>query len=252
MIALPVKEKEAKLKAKKGEKREISEAHRQAIIAANKGRKGRKLTDEHKAKISAGVKKSSRGIAESNRRRRGEKRKGYDNSRGLAGGDRISGLSEEDRQRHAELSKRGNPKGTVRGAATRAKMSASRKKLWDEREDLRLLQSERWSGEGNPMYVHGNGYAPYTSAFKEKLKASIRERDGHQCQRCGRVVTREADGKAIPVHHIDGDKANCEPTNLCCLCASCNSREPRNRAEWAPVLLAKVAARYERLEEILR
>ena len=69
-----------------------------------------------------------------------------------------------------------------------------------------------------------------------RIAASIRDRDGHRCRRCG--LTESENGKKLPVDHIVPwrmfgptirDTANL-PRNLVTLCTSCHSRKT-SRAE---------------------
>lgn len=93
--------------------------------------------------------------------------------------------------------------------------------------------------------------------LSETLKTKIRERDGYTCQMCGKTggptvytVWRTVIW-TMPVHRIDGDKRNEDPSNLCVLCKSCLKRAPDRRAVWAPVMRAKVAAKYEENGELV-
>ena len=65
--------------------------------------------------------------------------------------------------------------------------------------------------------------------FNSELKESIRERDGHSCQRCG----ERPDRRKLDVHHINYDKLDCEPSNLISLCSPCNLSVNHERVFWS-------------------
>lgn len=82
------------------------------------------------------------------------------------------------------------------------------------------------TGETSPLY-RGTEDPNRGSGWK-RLAAKIRERDGHICQRCGRLWVK---GAAFPVDHIipwraftDKEAAN-DPSNLATLCRSCHTQK---------------------------
>ena len=60
----------------------------------------------------------------------------------------------------------------------------------------------------------------YPSEWTSELKEEIRVRDNRQCQRCHTDETELR--RKLDVHHIDGDKQNCQRDNLISLCQSCH------------------------------
>lgn len=44
---------------------------------------------------------------------------------------------------------------------------------------------------------------------------------GWRCEHCGAPDDRES-GHVLTVHHLDGNKANCDPSNLVALCQKCH------------------------------
>ena len=61
-------------------------------------------------------------------------------------------------------------------------------------------------------------YPPtWTKAFRDGFRA---ER-GNRCERC-KHDHEPASGHAMTIHHLDNDKANCEPWNLAVLCQRCH------------------------------
>ena len=86
------------------------------------------------------------------------------------------------------------------------------------RKCMGIWQSENLSGENSPIWK-GPGNREnetYPPEWNYKLRLKIRRRDDFTCQNCGKRQ------KGLDIHHIDGDKWNCNPLNLICLCRSCH------------------------------
>jgi len=79
------------------------------------------------------------------------------------------------------------------------------------REDIRGENSIWWRG--------GTDNVPYPDEFSPYLKRKIKKRDNYTCQSCNRNIY----GKSGHVHHIDGNKQNCEEENLILLCITCHN-----------------------------
>ena len=94
--------------------------------------------------------------------------------------------------------------------------------------------SERQRGENNSNWKGGISKNEYCPIWRdEEYKKSIRDRDNNECQNPNCWHT--ADHLHLGVHHIDGDKKNCNPKNLISLCRSCNTRAEGNKdvsREW--------------------
>lgn len=87
---------------------------------------------------------------------------------------------------------------------------------------------ESMTGKNNWNWNNGSSYVGYSIDWTRTLKRSIRERDNYLCKVCG-----ELQGDiAHDVHHIDYDKANCDPKNLITLCHRCHMRTNANRDYW--------------------
>ena len=70
----------------------------------------------------------------------------------------------------------------------------------------------------------------YNHEFTEVLKEQIRARDNYTCQLCG---AKQSDlSRKLDVHHIDYNKANCDPSNLVTLCRFCHPGTNYNRNWW--------------------
>lgn len=60
-------------------------------------------------------------------------------------------------------------------------------------------------------------YPPDWSEIALAVKRAAR----WHCEHCGHIHDR-ASGHVLTVHHLDGDKANCDPSNLVALCQKCH------------------------------
>ncbi len=104
----------------------------------------------------------------------------------------------------------------------RRRTGESIRQAYIDHPEYRLKQSENNSGENNAMWRGGRSLDSYSVEWNEKLRRSIRERDDHSCQLCGK--TKEEEGQNLSVHHIDEDKQNNHPDNLISLCTACHMR----------------------------
>ena len=50
---------------------------------------------------------------------------------------------------------------------------------------------------------------------------AVKEKAGWKCERCGHAHDPKT-GYSLTVHHLDGNKSNCEPWNLAALCQRCH------------------------------
>lgn len=105
-------------------------------------------------------------------------------------------------------------------------------------EDAKKCIGDASRGEKNCNWHGGISQDEYPCVFNNKLRTSIRERDGNVCQLCGR--TREDNYRELDVHHIDYIKENCKQENLITLCAACNSRVNGNRSYWTHFFQDKI------------
>lgn len=105
--------------------------------------------------------------------------------------------------------------------------------------------SENRSGEASPYWRGGRQF--YGRNWKRQRRAA-RERDGHQCQHCGR--TRDEEGTELPVHHIKafrnfgyipGENENYRQanalSNLITLCRVCHAKAEHGTIAVQPKLL---------------
>ena len=95
-------------------------------------------------------------------------------------------------------------------------------------EETKLKMSELRIGDKSFNWRGGISKLPYSYEFTEQLKTQIRERDNYLCQVCSResIITK------LPIHHIDYDKLNSDPSNLVSTCNSCHSKTNYDREYW--------------------
>lgn len=76
----------------------------------------------------------------------------------------------------------------------------------------------KWAGENNPRWRGGSGRTTglYPPEWNKKLRNRIRSLDGNTCRYFG--CNRPENNRRLDVHHIDGNKNNCEEWNLVSLC----------------------------------
>jgi hypothetical protein len=55
----------------------------------------------------------------------------------------------------------------------------------------------------------------------DSVAKRVKRQAGNKCERCGYPNSRE---NVLTVHHLDGDKGNCEDWNLAALCQRCHLR----------------------------
>lgn len=95
-------------------------------------------------------------------------------------------------------------------------------------EKTRRLIGTLERGENNPFWNGGSSENLYPCGWTKALKTSIKERDGHTCQHCG----KEGGSVSFDVHHTDYDRNNLDPWNLITLCKKCHSKTNACREEW--------------------
>lgn len=74
-------------------------------------------------------------------------------------------------------------------------------------------------GKDHPNWRDGTGRSPYPVEWRH-IRAKVRERDGYLCQMCLKEQT--AAMNTFHVHHIDGNRDNCDLSNLITLCPQCH------------------------------
>ena len=67
------------------------------------------------------------------------------------------------------------------------------------------------------MLQHKGEYPPDWTEIAERIKS----KHNYCCERCHHTHDRKS-GHVLTVHHLDGDKSNCEDWNLAALCQRCH------------------------------
>lgn len=94
-------------------------------------------------------------------------------------------------------------------------------RIFTEEHRQHLRESNATPKGKNSLWWRGGvTQSPYPDEFNRYLKQEIRSRDNHECQCCGENVHRSKRGH---VHHIDGNKQNCDKSNLVLVCATCHN-----------------------------
>ena len=100
-----------------------------------------------------------------------------------------------------------------------------------------------YNGKYTPGYIDGRSYNTcglykYGKEFRGKLKNSIKERDGYECQypECNNKDLK----KVLCIHHIDYNKKNNDPSNLISLCRNCHSQTNFKRSDWIKYFQTKL------------
>lgn len=99
------------------------------------------------------------------------------------------------------------------------------------------LRARRQAGPGNANWRGGLSRLPYPWNFRF-ISRTIIERDG-SC--LGPACAGDDD--RLTAHHIDYDKANCDPSNLITLCSACNSKANFDRPRWQKIYSEIIYAR---------
>ncbi len=81
-----------------------------------------------------------------------------------------------------------------------------------------------------PNWQGGKSFEEYCEIWKDKeYKDDIRKRDDYYCQ--NPYCRGNCNHFTLIVHHIDGSKKNCHPSNLISICRSCNKIAEGNKNE---------------------
>ena len=88
------------------------------------------------------------------------------------------------------------------------------------------------SGQNNYNYRDGKSNKEYSTEWNNALRIFIRERDNHCCQFPNCDYNDNQEKRKLSVHHIDGDKNNCQEYNLISLCVACHRTVEFNPTSW--------------------
>jgi hypothetical protein len=197
-------------------------------------KRGKKLSEEHKKKISKATKQMwedgvfdaphiREAYAKQGRSTKGSKRTREQRrkmSKAHKGLDVSHLHTPEAREKHRQalLGK----KQTSESNRKRSETLKGREFTEEHRQNLSEAGKKRQDNRGrNSLWWRGGVKDnPYPEEFTRYLKRKIRKRDNYECQCCGLDVYGSRFGH---VHHIDGDKQNCREENLVLVCITCHN-----------------------------
>lgn len=94
-----------------------------------------------------------------------------------------------------------------------------------------VYHSGKYVQENHPNWQGGISALPYAPGWTKRLKKSIKSRDHHTCQMCGKMNCN------LDIHHIDYDKGNHAEDNLISLCKKCHGLTMTRRQWWIDYFL---------------
>lgn len=105
------------------------------------------------------------------------------------------------------------------GDTFRLRAQKSKKRTCGRKEcTSEQMKKSHWNWQG------GKTDSPYDDLWTERLRETVRRRDGNVCSECG-ANREDNSNRELAVHHIDRDKMNCSMDNLITLCQSCHMKE---------------------------
>ena len=121
------------------------------------------------------------------------------------------------------------------------------KEMYGEEKTKEIIEKKSNSAKllwKNPSYKEGVERNPtsYPDEWREALREIIRKRDNYIC-RLGGEKQEELSSpfKKLDVHHIDGNKKNCNPDNLISLCKKCHQKVHSGSFEYFKEYFKKLA-----------
>jgi hypothetical protein len=193
---------------------EVIESNRQKHL-------GKKLSEEHKQKIS--LKMKVRKLSEDHKRKIG-----LNTTRCLTG--------------------KKLPSRTIEHCNN---LSNSLKGRTFTKEHKDHISKTHWQlGKKGPLAINwlgGKKFEPYPWTFNKEFKQSIKERDSYACLKCNLFEEDHKKlyiGQGLHIHHIDYNKKLTVPENCCCLCNRCNSEVNFNRPHWKLFFQSILSERY--------
>jgi len=198
--------------------------------------KGKKLSPEHKAKISAGLigdKNPMFGV-----HRHGKSHPFYGRKHSTRTREKLSVLAriKNTGERNPMFGKH-HSKNTVEKIRIKA---IGRRVSKETKIKMSLVRAGRprpemcgkLAGDKNPNWHGGKSFEPYGIAFTVSLRRDVRNRFGNHCFLCSDGETT----RKLCVHHIDYKKDNNNLVNLLPLCLKCHTKTNTCREYWQETL----------------
>jgi len=216
---------------------------------------GKPLSEEHKMKISEGMRGLGPEIsARMSKAQSGEKNVMYgkhhteETKLKISNSKKGKTLSLEHRAKlseaHPKLKGKDNPNyGKKRTPEQRREISKrlrgegnpffGKKHSPETRKKMSKNHKDN-SGERNQNWRGGISFEPYCPKFNDNLRKRVRDFFGNQCLLCGK--TKEENGENLSVHHVEYNKNACcdgKKVNFAALCHDCHCKTSgRNRQRW--------------------
>jgi len=106
--------------------------------------------------------------------------------------------------------------------------------------------SSNIKGENHPQWQGGISFEPYCILFNNKFKERVREFFDNKCVICDK--TKEENGRALCVHHVNYDKETCcndSERLFVPLCRSCHSKTNSHREYWQEYFTQLINKKYD-------
>lgn len=237
--------------AKKGKK--LSEEHKQKISEGNKGKmvsletrklmsernKGHVVSEETKQKISITLRERGYKHTEEYKVMMSKKHSGKNNPMyGKPSPTLGMKMSNESRKKMSEKAK-------IRANTPESKIKFSEwsKKLWKNPEFV-YNQTIGRRGENSPAWKGGKSFEPYCPKFNNEFREYIRIKFNKKCVCCGKPeelnYTKNGRKYKLAIHHIDYDKldiCNGKSWPFVPLCIPCHIKTCNNRWYWFNLLI---------------
>lgn len=100
-------------------------------------------------------------------------------------------------------------------------------------------------GENSAGWKGGISFEPYCILFNNEFKERVRAFFGNKCAICGK--TKEENGRALCIHHVNYDKETCcndSERLFAPLCMSCHAKTNHNRDYWQEYFTRMIKEEY--------
>jgi len=223
----------------------LIEGYNSGRIKPNKGRLGKKISEEHKAILRLGSKgktfEERYGMETANRMKNNLSKIHIGKNNSMFGrfaeshphyGKKMSEETKHRMEKNIYSKRRGKSYEEIFGE--------------ERATEIKKIKSAGHQGIPLEQWEKFICLEEYGLKFNKKFKEAIRIRDAFLCLKCN---MREEDSlillkRRLACHHIDYDKQNSIPENCCALCQRCNLEVNANRIHWTKFFQSMLAERY--------
>jgi transposase len=102
------------------------------------------------------------------------------------------------------------------------------------------------TGEKCAQWKGGISFDPYCPKFNGEFRKRVRDFWGNKCVLCGK--TKDDNGRALSVHHVNYSKEACcddSPRLFVALCSSCHGKTGHNREYWKEYFTNLIMTEYD-------